>query len=70
MSKSFYKIKSAYKNGKCKNSLVRPGDRGLFYFESLEDAGFVTIESYGEENVYFKWTSDDGIVESGYCKCL
>lgn len=36
------------------------------FFESLDEAGWFTIQRYGQENVYF--TLENG--EWGFCKCL
>lgn len=41
-----------------------------FRFDSLSDAGWISITSIGEENIYFKFTDATGDELSGFCKCL
>lgn len=70
MTSTRSRVVTATKNGKAHHALVTPGERGLFNFDSLADAGMIRILSHGEENVYFEWTSDEGFTEAGYTKCL
>jgi len=70
MTQTRSRIVSAYKNGRTYNAFAAHGERGLFEFDSLADAGMIRIECHGSENVYFEWQSDAGTIEAGYCKCL
>lgn len=64
-------VTSCTKNGRKLNALIaHPGERGLFNFDSLADAGMVCVVAHGAENVYFEFKSDEGTVEAGFCKCL
>lgn len=46
------------------------GERPLYEFDHPYSAGWVRILSCGQENVYFEFRDDSGLVCAGFAKCL
>ena len=70
MTQTKRRIATATKNGKQYTAMVAHGERGLFEFDSLLDAGMIRVVACGQENIYFEWTCDEGYCQAGYCKSL
>ncbi len=58
------------KNARTYHARAKHGERGMFEFDSLADAGMVRVVSHGEENVYFEFADDNGTTQAGFVKCL
>jgi hypothetical protein len=41
----------------------------LTEFDTMSDAGWITITEFGEENIYFTFEVN-GEIKKGYCKAL